>query len=323
MLAEVLEALAPRAGGLYVDGTFGAGGYSRAILDAAPTRVIAIDRDPDAIRGGAELVAGAGGRLRLVEGRFGDMASLVRAAGAASVDGVVLDIGVSSMQIDAAQRGFSFLRDGPLDMRMAQSGPSAADAVNGLPQEVLGQIIHIYGEEHRARAIARAIVARRASAPITTTGALVQVIESVLGRPRPQERIHPATRTFQALRIYVNGELDELAAALLAAERLLVPGGRLVVVTFHSLEDRIVKRFFVSRAGKLPAGSRHAPQAGQGPAPSFELVFKGHREASAEEAAANPRARSAKLRAGRRTGAPAFAADRDDLGLPILSRSRH
>lgn len=323
MLAEVLDALRPRDGGVYVDGTFGAGGYTTAILAAADTRVLAIDRDPSAIRAGQGLVASSGGRLALLEGRFADMEALVEGAGVAALDGVVLDIGVSSMQLDQAERGFSFLRDGPLDMRMAQSGPTAADLVNALPQETLANIIYVYGEETKSRAIARAIVEARKEAPITTTFELVKAIERATGRPRPQDRIHPATRTFQALRIQVNGELDELVEALHAAERLLVPGGRLVVVTFHSLEDRIVKRFFASRGGRLPSASRHLPDAERGPEPSFELPFKGHLGASDEEAARNPRARSAKLRAGIRTAAPPMPAIGDEIGLTVPHRARH
>lgn len=319
MLAEVLDALQPHDGGTYVDATFGAGGYTRAILEAAETRVFAIDRDPSAIRSGQALAGHYGGRLTLLEGRFGEMEALV---GDVAVDGVVLDIGVSSMQIDAAERGFSFLRDGPLDMRMAQQGPSAADTVNTLPQETLADIIYIFGEEPRARAIARAIVAARAEAPITTTLGLVRAIERATGRPRP-DKIHPATRTFQALRIHVNGELDELVEALHAAERMLREGGRLVVVTFHSLEDRIVKRFFASRGGKLPSGSRHLPDAAQGAEPSFDLPFKGHVGASEEEAARNPRARSAKLRAGIRTGQPPMPPIADEIGLGLPRGTRH
>src|SRR5687767_3040918 len=260
MLEEVLAAMGPRDGGIYVDGTFGAGGYSAAILDAADCRVYAIDRDPGAIAAGEGLEARLGGRLTLIEGRFGDMRGLLGAAGVETADGVVLDVGVSSMQLAEDARGFSFQRDGPLDMRMGGEGPTAAEAVNTLPQETLGRILHVLGEEHRSRAIARSIVTMRGEAPITTTASLVRAIEKAVGPQRPQERIHPATRTFQALRIYVNRELDELAAGLGAAERLLVPGGRLAVVTFHSLEDRIVKRFLVSRSGKLPAASRHLPE---------------------------------------------------------------
>ncbi len=313
MLAEVLAAVGPRDGGIYVDGTFGAGGYTRAILDKARCKVVAIDRDPDAIRAGQTLKQNYAERLTLIEGRFGDMQALL--ADVTAVDGVVLDIGVSSMQIDEAARGFSFMRDGPLDMRMSQEGATAADAVNTLAPEQLSRIIHIFGEEPRARAIARAIVRARTDEPITTTGALVAAIEKATGRQRPQDRIHPATRTFQALRIHVNGELDELVEALHAAEKLLAPGGRLAVVTFHSLEDRIVKRFFTSRAGKLPSASRHLPEARMPPPPSFELPFKGHLEASAAETARNPRARSAKLRAGIRTQAPPMPSIAGEIGV--------
>jgi 16S rRNA (cytosine1402-N4)-methyltransferase len=319
MLADVLDALQPHDGGTYVDGTFGAGGYTRAILQRAATRVIAIDRDPSAIRNGQALLEAHGGRLTLCEGRFADMEMLV---GETAVDGVVLDIGVSSMQIDEAARGFSFLRDGPLDMRMAQQGASAADVVNSLTPETLSNIIYVYGEEPRARAIARAIVAAREDAPITTTFGLVKAIERATGRPRP-DRIHPATRTFQALRIHVNGELDELVEALHAAERMLQEGGRLVAVTFHSLEDRIVKRFFASRGGKLPSGSRHLPDAVKGPEPSFELPVRGHIGAGDEEVATNPRARSAKLRFGIRTAAPAMAPISDQIGVSLPQGTRH
>jgi 16S rRNA (cytosine1402-N4)-methyltransferase len=320
MLGEVLAQLEPRDGGTYVDGTFGAGGYSRAILGAAACRVIAIDRDPSAIAAGQGLVAASGGRLTLREGRFSEMLELV---GGVPIDGVVLDIGVSSMQLDAAARGFSFLRDGPLDMRMAQAGRSAADVVNKLPAEALADIIYIFGEERRSRAIARAIVAARGEAPITTTLELVKAVERATGRQRPQDRTHPATRTFQALRIHVNGELDELVAALHAAELLLAPGGRLVVVTFHSLEDRIVKRFLASRSGNVPSASRHTLGTAQRAEPSFTLPFKGHLTASEAECAGNPRARSAKLRAGIRTAAPAMASIADEIGLPLPARKTH
>jgi len=323
MLAEVLATLAPQDGGVYVDATFGAGGYSRAILAAASCRVIAIDRDPDAIGAGQDIAAESGGRLVLVEGRFGDLAQLVRERGIAAVDGVVFDIGVSSMQLDQAERGFSFLRDGPLDMRMSQSGTTAADVVNSLPQEALSNIIYVYGEEPRSRAIARAIVKARAEAPITTTAELVRAVETAVGRQRPQDRTHPATRTFQALRIHVNGELDDLVKALHAAEEILKPGGRLVAVTFHSLEDRIVKRFLASRSGRLPSGSRHMPDTEKGPAPSFELPFKGHLEADETETAANPRARSAKLRAAIRTAAPPMPSIADAIGVQPLIATRH
>jgi 16S rRNA (cytosine1402-N4)-methyltransferase len=323
MLREVVAQLEPHDGGVYADGTFGAGGYTRAILAAADCRVFGIDRDPTAIAAGQAMVAAAAGRLSLLEGRFSDMEALLAGQGITQADGVVLDIGVSSMQIDTAERGFSFLRDGPLDMRMARQGPTAADFVNALPPEALANIIYIFGEEPRSRSIAKAIVAARAEAPITTTRALVQAVERATGRQRPQDRTHPATRTFQALRIQVNGELDELVQALHAAERLLAPGGRLVVVTFHSLEDRIVKRFLASRCGKLPSGSRHVPDTGHGPQPSFELLVKGHLEAAADECAANPRARSAKLRAARRTAAPPLPSIADDIGPAIPTGSRH
>ncbi|NJM29488.1 MAG: 16S rRNA (cytosine(1402)-N(4))-methyltransferase RsmH [Rhizobiales bacterium] len=322
MLDEVLRHLAVRDGGIYVDGTFGAGGYSRAILSAAQCRVFGIDRDPDAIRAGASLVAESGGRLKLLHGRFGDLAALLDAEGIGQVDGVVLDIGVSSMQIDDASRGFSFMRDGPLDMRMSQDGPSAADAVNTLAPAELGNIIAVLGEEKKARAIARAIAAERAKAPIATTSALVKVIERVTGPQRGVGRIHPATRTFQALRIHVNGELEQLAEALTGAEAKLRSEGRLVVVTFHSLEDRIVKRFFTERAGLLPHGSRHAPQLEAHNAPSFALPFKGHLEPGDAECGTNPRARSAKLRVGVRTSAPPWPANFKSLGVPQISGGR-
>ena len=323
MLAEVLLALRPRDGELYVDATFGGGGYTRAILEAADCRVAAIDRDPAAIAVGQELVRQSNGRLRLLEGRFAGMEALLAEAGLSDVDGVVLDIGVSSMQIDQAERGFSFMRDGPLDMRMGGQGPTAADAVNSLPQDRLANIIYVFGEEPKSRAIAKAIVAARTEAPITTTLALVKAIERATGRQRPQDRTHPATQTFQALRIHVNAELDELVEALHAAERLLKPGGRLAVVTFHSLEDRIVKRFFASRGGKLPSASRHVLEFTHGPAASFELPFKGHIGASEAEAHANPRARSAKLRAGIRTTAGAMPSINDEIGLSLPKGTRH
>ena len=323
MLAEVLAALGPRDGGIYVDGTFGAGGYTRALLNAADCHVLAIDRDPDAIRAGESLSTQFAGRLRLIEGRFGAMRELLAEAGVTEADGVVLDIGVSSMQIGDAARGFSFLRDGPLDMRMSRQGPTAADAVNTLAQDELSRIIHVYGEEPRARAIARAIVARRAIQKIATTAEFVSAIERATGPQRPQDRTHPATRTFQALRIHVNGELDELAEALGAAEALLAPGGRLAAVTFHSLEDRIVKRFFAAHAGLLPSASRHLPEKPEGPEPSFELLFKGHKVAGATEIAANPRARSAKLRAGIRTSHPPMPFDAAGLGVPSIHGTRH
>ncbi|MFE1601463.1 16S rRNA (cytosine(1402)-N(4))-methyltransferase RsmH [Methylobacterium sp. ID0610] len=304
LLAEVRAALRLGAG-VVVDGTFGAGGYTRAILAAGPEqRVIAIDRDPSAIAAGRGLAAEMEGRLTLIQGRFGDLDRLVRDAGVAAVDGVVLDVGVSSMQLDRAERGFSFRHDGPLDMRMECEGESAADLVNEAPEADLADIIYHYGEERRARAVARAILEARRRERIATTAALAEIVASVV-RAEPGSGIHPATRTFQALRIAVNDELGELQRALHAAERILRPGGRLAVVTFHSLEDRIVKQFFSARSGRAVSASRHLPMA-EKPAPKvFTLVTKGPVGPGEAEAAANPRARSAKLRAGERTDAPA------------------
>lgn len=322
MLGEVLTALSPRAGGVYADGTFGAGGYSRAILGAADCQVFAIDRDPDAIGEGAALAAAFPKRLTLIHGRFGDMEALLSRCKVYALNGVVLDVGVSSMQLDRPERGFSFAKDGPLDMRMSRKGPTAADIVNTLAPEDLSRIIWVFGEERRARAIAEAIARARAKARLETTRDLVAAIERAIGRQKHPERIHPATRTFQALRIYVNGELDELAKALSAAERLLKPEGRLAVVTFHSLEDRIVKRFLAERSEARPSPSRHQPALPDGPAPSFELLFKGHQEASAAEIETNPRARSAKLRAARRTNTLPIKLDLAALGVPSLGEMR-
>ncbi len=301
LLAEVLAALAPRAGETIIDGTFGAGGYTRAILDAEAD-VLAIDRDPTAIAGGAPLVAASGGRLTLAEGEFSRLDEIAVGHGRETVDGVVLDIGVSSMQLDQAERGFSFRFDGPLDMRMAMAGESAADLVARLEETALANLIYTYGEERLSRPIAKAIVRERAEAPIITTKRLADIVAKVV-RSRPGD-IHPATRTFQALRIAVNDELGELEAALEAAERILRPGGRLVVVTFHSLEDRIVKQFLADRSARTAGGSRHAPAA-EVPDPTFTLIGRKAVAASDAEAAANPRARSAKLRAATRTAVPA------------------
>lgn len=305
LLAEVLAALSLDRPGLAVDGTFGAGGYTRALLEAGPeVRVIAIDRDPTAIRGGADLVTASGGRLRLVQGRFGDLDTLIADQDEAQADWVVLDIGVSSMQIDEAQRGFSFRQDGPLDMRMGGEGPSAADLVNGEEETTLADILYHFGEERRSRAVARAIVEARRRAPIETTAQLADLVAGVV-RPEPGSPIHPATRSFQGLRIAVNDELGELVRGLHAAERVLKPGGRLAVVTFHSLEDRIVKQFFSARSGRAAQASRHVPGV-ERPAPkSFKLVTKGPVLPSEAETDVNPRSRSAKLRAGERTDAPA------------------
>ena len=301
---QAIEMLAPRAGGVYVDATFGAGGYSRAILDVAGTRVIGIDRDRSAIAGGFDLVDRSGGRLTLVEDRFSNLAEVCAAQGISAVDGVVMDVGVSSMQLDQAERGFSFRLSGPLDMRMGHDGPTAADVIAKASEADLANIIYIFGEERHSRAVARAIVAARKEAPVATTRALADLVSKVV-RSKPGE-IHPATRTFQGLRIFVNGELDELHLALAAAERVLKPGGRLVVVSFHSLEDRIVKNFLTER-GKAGGGSRHLPELAQA-APSFAILTKRPVVADDQEVSANPRARSAKLRAAERTEAPAHQA---------------
>jgi 16S rRNA (cytosine1402-N4)-methyltransferase len=301
---EAVEMLSPRDGGIYVDATFGAGGYSRAILDTPGTRVIGIDRDRSAIAGGFDLVDRSGGRLTLVEDRFSNLAGICAAQGVQGVDGVVMDVGVSSMQLDEAERGFSFRLGGPLDMRMGHDGRTAADVIAKASEADLANIIDIFGEERHSRAVARAIVAARKEAPIATTRALADIVSKVV-RSKPGE-IHPATRTFQALRIFVNEELDELHLALSAAESVLKPGGRLVVVSFHSLEDRIVKNFLVERA-KAGGGSRHLPEIAQA-APSFVILTKRPVTPNDDEISANPRARSAKLRAAERTAAPAHAA---------------
>ncbi len=303
LLAEVLEALGPRDGGVYLDGTFGAGGYTRAILATPGARVIALDRDPDAIAAGQSLVAQAQGRLVLVPARFGELDEAARAAGFAQLDGVTLDVGVSSMQIDEAARGFSFRFDGPLDMRMERAGRSAADIVNEADEEELADILFYYGEERQARRLARAIVADRKSEPFRTTRQLAGLCERVA--PAKPNQIHAATRTFQALRIAVNDELGELVRALAAAERALKPGGTLAVVSFHSLEDRIVKQFLAERSGRGQARSRLLPGEAAPPAPTFEDASPAIAPGEAE-CAANPRARSAKLRFARRTQAPAL-----------------
>jgi 16S rRNA (cytosine1402-N4)-methyltransferase len=308
LLEPVLQVLQPAPGRMIVDGTFGAGGYSRALLEAGAT-VIAIDRDPDAIAAGRALEAEAGGRLRLVHAPFSRLDEY-----AAGADGVVLDIGVSSMQLDQAERGFSFRADGPLDMRMAQAGQSAADVVNGFSGADLTRIFGLLGEERHAGRIARMIEKRREKKPFERTLELADAIETLVGR-KPGERIHPATRTFQALRIVVNDELGELVSGLFAAERALAEGGRLAVVTFHSLEDRIVKRFIADRTTR-PAGSRHMPET-TGSVPTFEKAGK-PAVASEDEVAANPRARSARLRSAVRTAAPSRPADASIFGLPRL-----
>lgn len=308
LLDEILTALAPRAGALYVDATFGAGGYSKAILDAAPCAVLAIDRDPDAVRRAEALAKRSGDRLRVVEGCFGDLDHLLAANDIEGIDGgVVLDLGVSSQQLDTPERGFSFQADGPLDMRMGHDGPSAADLVNGAEQSELADILYRYGEERRSRRVAAAIVAARESAPLTRTAQLAEVVRSAL--PPQHGGSDPATKSFQALRISVNDELGELRRVLAAAERLLVAGARLVVVSFHSLEDRLVKRFLARRARPAAQPSRHSPAAAdhsEAQAPSFALLHKRVVKPTAAEVATNPRARSARLRAAERTAAPAW-----------------
>jgi 16S rRNA (cytosine1402-N4)-methyltransferase len=298
-----------RDGGVYIDGTFGAGGYTRRILAAANCRIVAIDRDQSAVARGADLVEEAKGRLTLIEDRFSNLDTIAREAGYDAIDGVVLDLGVSSMQLDTAGRGFSFRLDGPLDMRMSGEGASAADIVNTAGERDLADIIFALGEERHSRAVARAIIKARASAPIETTRALADIVASVV-RSRPGD-IHPATRTFQALRILVNDELGELVRALQAAERVLKADGRLVVVSFHSLEDRIAKSFFADRS-QSRGGSRHAPEVKR-PPPTFRTLTKRPVAADEGEIARNPRARSAKLRAAERTEAPARASVSPDL----------
>jgi 16S rRNA (cytosine1402-N4)-methyltransferase len=297
MLAEVLEAIEPRDGAYYVDGTFGGGGYARALLDAADCKVLGIDRDPDAITRGEALAAQYKGRLALAQGAFSDMPTILNKDGDAQPDGVVFDLGVSSFQFDTPDRGFSFREDGPLDMRMEKSGPSAADVVNTSDEKLLTQILRDFGEERQAKRIARAIIAAR---PVTRTRQLAEIVANALGPAAARHPIHPATRTFQALRIYVNDELGELERGLAAAERVLKTGGRLAVVAFHSLEDRIVKRFLAERS-RMPAASRHAPAAPSARPPTFRLLWSRPRMPSEAEIARNPRARSARLRAAERT----------------------
>jgi 16S rRNA (cytosine1402-N4)-methyltransferase len=299
-LGEVLAALEPRDHALYVDGTFGGGGYSRALLNAADCKVTAIDRDPDAVARGADMAKEFPDRLVVLHGRIGDMDAVLGGPGASPVDGgIVFDLGVSSMQLDDPARGFSFRHDGPLDMRLEPRGATAADIVASADEDGLTKIIRRYGEERYARRVARAIVAARAEAPIERTGQLADVVRRVV--PRSDDGIDPATRTFQALRIHLNDEIGELRDGLAAAERLLGPGGRLAVVSFHSIEDRTVKQFLRQRAGAAPRPSRHRPPAGDERAATFDLLTRRAIRPSANEIAANPRARSARLRAAVRT----------------------
>jgi 16S rRNA (cytosine1402-N4)-methyltransferase len=305
MLEEVLRTLQPKDGGIYVDGTFGAGGYTRAILEAANCTVYAIDRDPEAYARAISMAKDFPGCLIPLHGCFGSIAELLQTQNITELDGIVLDIGVSSIQLATAERGFSFQKDGPLDMRMSKAGPSAADIVNTASEKDLAHIIFTYGEERASRQIAKRIVAARALAPIATTLQLADIVHSVLPQ-HPKLRTDTATKTFQALRIHVNDELGELEKALQAAENLLLPEGRLVVVSFHSLEDWCVKNFLKERAGALGNNSRHLPAAPIGPKPTFVIEETNGLKASDDEIDINPRSRSARLRYGLRTSAPAW-----------------
>jgi 16S rRNA (cytosine1402-N4)-methyltransferase len=305
MCDEVVAALAPRDGATYVDGTFGAGGYSAALLASARCRVLGIDRDPEAVRRGAALAAQHPGRLTVIEGRFGDMERLVGDAASGPIAGVALDLGVSSMQLDEAERGFSFRLDGPLDMRMGTTGENAADLVARLSEAELAELIRSLGEERYARRVARAIVAARRQTPIRRTAELADIVRGAI--PNREPGLDSATRSFQALRIAVNDELGELDRGLVGAERLLMPGGRLAVVAFHSLEDARVKSFLRQRSGGASV-SRHAPPLSGVPAPSFHLLHRRALRPSADEASRNPRARSARLRTAERTVAPPWPA---------------
>lgn len=308
LLKPLLRAVAPLSG-VWLDGTFGAGGYARGLLDAGADKVIGVDRDP-AVFDMAQAWAGEyGERLQLRQGVFSELDDLA----GEPLDGVVLDLGVSSMQLDQAERGFSFLRDGPLDMRMGQDGPSAAELLNEAEEAEIANVLYHYGEERASRRIARAIVNAR---PLTTTAQLAEVVASCLPRPKPGQS-HPATRSFQAIRIWVNDEFRQLVDGLSAAERALKPGGQLAVVSFHSLEDRIVKRFMQARSGSAGGGSRHAPVVENAPA-AFTLPFRRAIGPDADETETNPRARSALLRVAVRTDAPAAAADEAGLAMPQL-----
>ena len=318
MLPQVIAYMSPKDGDVLIDGTYGGGGYTRALLDAADCKVLAIDRDLDAITR-AESIAQKQPRLIPLLGRFGDLDTLSRDAGFDGVDGVVLDLGVSSFQLDEADRGFSFMRDGPLDMRMGRAGPSAADVIAQLPEKDLANLIFRLGEEKQSRRVAGAICARRGRSPFLTTLDLAETIETALGGRRGA-RTHPATRSFQAIRMYVNDELGQLARALLAAEKILKQGGRLVLVTFHSLEDRMVKMFLRARSGLGGGGSRHMPERKAGAAPSFEMPSKKSIEPDLEELTENPRSRSARLRYAIRTNAPAWVTPvSTGIDLPPLS----
>jgi 16S rRNA (cytosine1402-N4)-methyltransferase len=308
MVEAVVAALAPREDALFIDATFGAGGYSRALIEAAPCRVVGIDRDPEAIRRGHDFAVAYPARFAIVEGNFGDMERLVAAAGLVGpIAGIALDLGVSSLQLDAPERGFSFRFDGPLDMRMSGSGSTAADLVAGLSEQDLARLIHDFGEDRHARRIARTITAARRQRPIRRTSELADLVRAAV--PKSEPGLDPATRTFQALRIAVNDELGELERALAAAERLLPGGGRLAVVSFHSLEDRRVKDFLRQRSDAAPHASRHEPMPITPPVPSFRLFHRRPLTPSVDEVRRNPRARSARLRAAERTAAPPLAAE--------------
>ncbi|MGR3615359.1 MAG: 16S rRNA (cytosine(1402)-N(4))-methyltransferase RsmH [Paracoccaceae bacterium] len=314
LLRPLLGAVAP-VEGHWLDGTFGAGGYTRGLLDAGAAKVTGVDRDPLAFEMAADWVGDYGDRLALQQGVFSRMDEYAQ-----DLDGVVLDLGVSSMQLDLAERGFSFMKDGPLDMRMSQDGPSAADLVAELSEVQLADVLYVYGEERASRRIAKAILRARAEASITTTLQLADLVSSCLPRPKPGQS-HPATRSFQALRIAVNAEYDELYQGLLAAERALKPGGQLAVVTFHSIEDRMVKRFFQHRAGKTGRANRWAPEEAEAPT-QFTLVTRKAVGPDDRELAENPRSRSARLRVGRRTDAQSVPIDPRDLGMPQLKETR-
>jgi 16S rRNA (cytosine1402-N4)-methyltransferase len=313
LIEAILRDCAP-VGGVWLDGTLGAGGYTRALLAAGAERVIGVDRDPLALRMATDWAAPYGNRVRLVAGTFSDLDDLA----GEPLDGVVLDLGVSSMQLDQAERGFSFMKDGPLDMRMSQEGQSAADLVNTTDESVLADILYHYGEERASRRIAHAIVAARAVEPIATTAKLAEIVAKCLPRPKPGQS-HPATRSFQAIRIAVNAEFSELAEGLAAAERVLKPGGLLAVVTFHSLEDRVVKRFFQLASGHEANANRYAPAKTDTTA-RFDMVTRKAVAPDDAEVARNPRARSAKLRVGRRTSAPAQKISAADIGLPEIQK---
>ena len=329
MLAEVIEALAPSAGKTYIDATFGAGGYTRAILEHAQCNVLALDRDPSAITSSEKLCQAFPARLRVAQARFATLSDVAGPQLSEPPAGIVFDIGVSSMQLDDAERGFSFQADGPLDMRMGHAagslsegaGPSAAEVVNTAPEALLADIFFELAEERRSRAIAGAIVRRRGQQLFARTADLAQVIAGVPGTHRPDGK-HPATRAFQALRIWVNDELGELVEGLLQAETMLAPEGKLVVVTFHSLEDRIVKRFFAERTGRTANASRHLPAIVAKQDPSFRFVNSKPLSPSREEIARNPRSRSARLRWAVRTNAPPWKADPEALDLPVVLAHR-